>query len=131
MSWSLPDRFGLLAWELLVVAFFLAGWRRNGFSLAHMVCAVLQTIYLAKFYWWETGYFNTLDIILDRAGYYICWGCLVFVPSLYTYSSYYLVAHPPLVSNVVALVILALGEFQMAFLSASWLYFVSISISGK
>ncbi|XP_045581839.1 uncharacterized protein [Procambarus clarkii] len=102
-------RFGLLAWELLVVAFFLAGWERNGFNIAHFVCAALQTIYLAKFYWWETGYFNTLDIILDRAGYYICWGCLVFVPSLYTYTSYYLVAHPPLVSAEAAMFFFVLG----------------------
>ncbi|KAG7162993.1 7-dehydrocholesterol reductase-like [Homarus americanus] len=102
-------RFGLLAWELLVVAFFLAGWERNGFSLAHLVCATLQTIYLAKFYWWETGYFNTLDIILDRAGYYICWGCLVFVPSLYTYASFFLVAHPPLVSTTAAIFFFILG----------------------
>ncbi|KAK4301184.1 hypothetical protein Pmani_026653 [Petrolisthes manimaculis] len=102
-------RFGLLAWELLVVTFFLAGWQRNGFSLAHLVSVILQTIYLAKFYWWETGYFNTLDIILDRAGYYICWGCLVFVPSLYTFSSYYLVANPPLVSASGSVLILMLG----------------------
>lgn len=107
-------RFGLLAWELLVVTFFLAGWQRNGFSLAHLVCVVLQTIYLAKFYWWETGYFNTLDIILDRAGYYICWGCLVFVPSLYTFSSYYLVANPPLVSSNGSVLILLLGVVAIA-----------------
>ncbi|XP_053627966.1 uncharacterized protein [Cherax quadricarinatus] len=102
-------RFGLLAWELLVVSFFLAGWEKNGFSMGHLVCATLQTIYLGKFFWWETGYFNTLDIILDRAGYYICWGCLVFVPSLYTYSSYYLVAHPPQVSASTATLFFILG----------------------
>lgn len=102
-------RFGLLAWELLVVTFFLAGWERNGFSAAHLVCAALQTVYLAKFYWWETGYFNTLDIILDRAGYYICWGCLAFVPSLYTFASYYLVANPPLMTTWGAVATLLLG----------------------
>lgn len=102
-------RFGLMAWELLVVAFFVAGWVKHGFSLAHCVCAVLQTIYLAKFYWWETGYFDTLDITLDRAGYYICWGCLVLVPAFYTYSSYYIVAHPPMVSSTGALLIFGLG----------------------
>ena len=32
-----------------------------------------------KFFYWETGYFNTLDITLDRAGYYLCWGCLCWV----------------------------------------------------
>ncbi|XP_050692804.1 uncharacterized protein LOC126983770 [Eriocheir sinensis] len=102
-------RFGLLAWELLVITFFLAGWERNGFSLPHLVSTLLQTVYLAKFYWWETGYFNTLDIILDRAGYYICWGCLAFVPSLYTFASYYLVANPPVMSTWGAVGTLILG----------------------
>lgn len=102
-------RFGLLAWELLVITFFLAGWERNGFSLPHLVSTILQTVYLGKFYWWETGYFNTLDIILDRAGYYICWGCLAFVPSLYTFASYYLVANPPVMSTWGALGTLLLG----------------------
>ncbi|MPC40343.1 7-dehydrocholesterol reductase [Portunus trituberculatus] len=102
-------RFGLLAWELLVVNFFLAGWEKHGFSLAHLVSAALQTVYLAKFYWWETGYFNTLDIILDRAGYYICWGCLAFVPSLYTFASYYLVANPPVMSTLESIATFLLG----------------------
>ena len=34
---------------------------------------------LFRFFYWETGYFNTLDITLDRAGYYLCWGCLTWV----------------------------------------------------
>jgi 7-dehydrocholesterol reductase len=33
--------------------------------------------YLVKFYMWETGYWGSMDIQHDRAGYYICWGCLV------------------------------------------------------
>ncbi|XP_063850506.1 uncharacterized protein LOC135094389 [Scylla paramamosain] len=102
-------RFGLLAWELLVVNFFLAGWEKHGFSLAHLVSTALQTVYLAKFYWWETGYFNTLDIILDRAGYYICWGCLAFVPSLYTFTSYYLVANPPVMNTFESIATFLLG----------------------
>lgn len=102
-------RFGLLAWELLVVNFFVASTIMNGFSWAHLVSVILQTIYLCKFYWWETGYFSTLDITLDRAGYYICWGCLVWVPSFYTFSSYYLVAHPSLVNNNAAWLIFVLG----------------------
>ena len=66
-------------------------------------------MFVAKFFWWEAGYFSTLDIILDRAGYYICWGCLVWVPCLYTFSSYYMVAHPPVVSTTTALLIALLG----------------------
>jgi 7-dehydrocholesterol reductase len=66
-------------------------------------------VFVAKFFWWEAGYFSTLDIILDRAGYYICWGCLVWVPCFYTFSSYYMVAHPPIVSTTTALLIALLG----------------------
>jgi len=39
-------------------------------------------IYNFKFFLWETGYFNSMDIQHDRAGYYICWGCLVWVPAV-------------------------------------------------
>ena len=32
---------------------------------------------------WEIGYMRSIDIIVDRAGFEIQWGCLVWVPSLY------------------------------------------------
>ncbi len=32
---------------------------------------------MLKFFHWEMGYVNTMDIQHDRAGFYICWGCLV------------------------------------------------------
>ncbi|KAF5807426.1 putative 7-dehydrocholesterol reductase [Helianthus annuus] len=35
-----------------------------------------------------------MDIAHDRAGFYICWGCLVWVPSIYTSPGMYLVNHP-------------------------------------
>ena len=74
-----------------------------------ILCFSLQSVFVAKFFWWEAGYFSTLDIILDRAGYYICWGCLVWVPCLYTFSSYYLVAHKPIISITLSLLIGLLG----------------------
>lgn len=107
-------RFGLLSWQLLVVTFFVAGYLRNGFNLSHLVCVALQTVYLAKFYWWETGYFNTLDITLDRAGYYICWGCIVLVPGFYTFTSYYFVAYPPQISQSGGILCLMLGLLSIA-----------------
>ncbi|KAH9489611.1 7-dehydrocholesterol reductase [Bulinus truncatus] len=66
----------------------------HGFVDSMFVSALLQIIYLAKFYWWEAGYFSTIDIILDRAGFNICWGCLVYVPGMYTSITFYLVTHP-------------------------------------
>jgi len=43
---------------------------------------------------WETGYWCTMDIAHDRAGYYLCWGCLVWVPAVYTSPALFLVSHP-------------------------------------
>ena len=73
------------------------------------VSFILQTLYIAKFFFWETGYFNTLDITLDRAGYYICWGCIVFVPAFYTFASYYLANNPSNVSMSVGMLFLIAG----------------------
>jgi hypothetical protein len=58
------------------------------------VTAFLTNIYLAKFFAWETGYFNTLDITLDRGGFYLCWGCLCWVQVFYTFTSLFMVGHP-------------------------------------
>ncbi|KAG5239433.1 7-dehydrocholesterol reductase [Salix suchowensis] len=60
-----------------------------------LVNTILMLVYVTKFFWWEAGYWNTMDIAHDRAGFYICWGCLVvWVPSVYTSPGMYLVNHP-------------------------------------
>jgi Ergosterol biosynthesis ERG4/ERG24 family len=51
-------------------------------------------VYCLKFFLWETGYWKTMDIAHDRAGYYLCWGCLNWVPAIYTSQALYLVRHP-------------------------------------
>jgi 7-dehydrocholesterol reductase len=73
------------------------------------VAVGLQLVYIAKFFWWETGYLRSLDIMHDRAGFYICWGCLVWVPSVYTSSTLYLVNHPNHLGPTAAASIFALG----------------------
>ena len=88
-------RFGMMAWALLPYVYALKQLQLTGFVADTMLVSVLlQTIYIAKFFWWETGYFWSIDIMHDRAGYYICWGCLVWVPSLYTGHTLFLVNHP-------------------------------------
>ena len=52
--------------------------------------AGLQMIYFTKFFWWESGYMRTIDIMLDRAGFYICWGCLCWIPGVYASVSMYM-----------------------------------------
>merc|ERR1719502_1321014 len=56
--------------------------------------ALSQFIYLFKFFWWEIGYMRSIDIIVDRAGFYETWGCLVWVPSVYTFHTHVLVNSP-------------------------------------
>lgn len=41
------------------------------------VSVILQLTYITKFFHWEMGYMNSMDIQHDRAGFYLCWGCLV------------------------------------------------------
>lgn len=102
-------RVGMMGWALLVAIFCVAGIQMNGMNLGPIVNACLINIYLLKFFYWETGYFNTLDITLDRAGYYLCWGCLCWVQVFYTFSAYFLVTHPSKSSNSEAVVILMFG----------------------
>jgi 7-dehydrocholesterol reductase len=102
-------RMGLMIWQILIMAYLFVSIERNGWNSGMAVNVILQSVYIAKFFWWETGYFTTLDITLDRAGYYLCWGCLVYVPSFYTFSTYYLVHYPPIVSETFSLIVLLAG----------------------
>ena len=52
---------------------------------------------------------KTIDIIVDRAGFYLCWGCLVWVSGIYTLPSYFLVSHRNQLGNTATLIILILG----------------------
>lgn len=87
-------RFGMMSWSLIILSFAAKQQQLYGLSDSMVVSVVLQLVYITKFFFWETGYFRSLDIMHDRAGYYICWGCLVWVPAIYTSPSLYLVNHP-------------------------------------
>ena len=50
-----------------------------------------------------------MDIQHDRAGYYICWGCLVWVPAVYTSAAFYLTASGPEIDVATALLIFCAG----------------------
>jgi len=81
-------RFSMTFWQMAGLVFTYRSYTLNkqldyGLALA----ALSQYIYLVKFYYWEIGYMRSIDIIVDRAGFYETWGCLVFVPSLYTLHS--------------------------------------------
>ena len=102
-------RFGMTIWPLLVCIYALKSYELYGFVDSMFVTTILQLAYITKFFKWEAGYMQTIDIILDRAGYYICWGCLCWLPELYPIVSQYLVSHPIHLGNFWASIILGLG----------------------
>ena len=92
-------RMGMAGWASLCWAFAAANGRDGGSGAptdAALVTATLINVYLFKFFVWEPGYWASMDIAHDRAGYYICWGCLVWVPSVYASPALFLGAHPGL-----------------------------------
>ena len=102
-------RFGMTVWPLLVVIYTIKSYELYGFVDSMFVSSVLQLVYITKFFTWEAGYMRTIDIILDRAGFYICWGCLCWLPSLYPLVSQYLVTHPLRLGPFWSSTILCLG----------------------
>lgn len=87
-------RFGMMSWSIILLSFLFKQKQMGTLSDSMIVSVALQIIYCAKFFTWETGYLRSLDIMHDRAGYYICWGCLVWVPGIYTSATQYLVLNP-------------------------------------
>lgn len=104
-------RFGMMAWVLVPLVCAHKNMALNGGALSPaMACnAALQLIYCAKFFLWETGYLASMDIMHDRAGYYLCWGCCVWVPSVYMIHSLFLVNHSNDLPALHAAVIFAVG----------------------
>jgi 7-dehydrocholesterol reductase len=107
-------RFGMTVWPLLCVIFALKSYELYGFVDSMWVSCVLQLVYITKFFWWEAGYMGTIDIMMDRAGYCICWGCLAFIPGMYTSVSFFLVSHPIHLGPGLSCLILAFGLLSIA-----------------
>ena len=102
-------RLGMMSWGLILLSYAAKQHELYGLSNSMMVAIALQLIYITKFFIWETGYLASLDIMHDRAGYYICWGCMVWVPCIYTSPTMYLVNHPNHLNTWLAVVIFSCG----------------------
>ena len=90
-------RMGMMGWAVLTLCYATkqAQLTANGLPSPSMALTVgLMQLYVFKFFLWETGYWSSMDIAHDRAGFYLCWGCLVWVPAVYTSPAMYLVRNP-------------------------------------
>lgn len=103
-------RVSMMGWSVIACCFAVAQLQLYGAISTSMIAAVaVLVVYLYKFFWWESGYFTSLDIMHDRFGYYICWGVLAWVPSAYETPFMFLVDHPIDRSWPVTVAIIALG----------------------
>ncbi len=107
-------RFGMMGWALLLLSFAAKQQQLYGFlSNTLMISVALQLLYISKFFIWETGYLRSLDIMHDQAGFYICWGCLVWVPAIYTSPALFMVQHPFQLPFMVAMTIFVVGTLAI------------------
>lgn len=102
-------RFGMMSWPIIILSFAAKQSELYGLHNSMIVSVLIMLVYIGKFFWWESGYLRSIDIMHDRAGFYICWGCLVWVPGIYTLPVMYLVNHPYDLPLVIAIGITALG----------------------
>lgn len=83
-------RIGMTLWLLYITGFLIGHYELfNHVTNSLLVNYILVLSYLYKFFIWEDGYYNTLDIIMDKLGYWLIYGCMVYVPCIYTFSTYY------------------------------------------
>lgn len=107
-------RFAMMGWSVLIVAFAIKQAESNPnandvWATSTAVSVALQLAYILKFFHWEAGYFNSVDIIHDRFGFYIFWGCTAYLPSLYTLATFYLASNPVVISNTYAAALTCMG----------------------
>ena len=104
-------RFSMTYWMLAGLSFTYKSYELHDNTLDWGLAlgAVSQFLYLVKFFEWEIGYMRSIDIIVDRAGWEIQWGCLVRVPSVYTLHSRFFVLHPSQLSPTAAGLIAGVG----------------------
>jgi len=102
-------RLGMMSWGLILISYATKQHELYGLSNSMAIAVSLQLIYITKFFIWENGYLASLDIMHDRAGFYICWGCLVWIPCVYTSPTMYLVSHPNHLSTGLAAFIFLAG----------------------
>jgi len=103
------SRFGMMAWALIIISFAAKQHELHGITDGMVVSLALQLWYIGQFFWWETGYFRTMDIQHDRAGFMLVWGTLVWVPAIYTSPSLYLVHHPVTLGWQLSAIIFLIG----------------------
>ncbi|KAL5344998.1 hypothetical protein ACLOAV_009951 [Pseudogymnoascus australis] len=103
-------RPGIVAWTLIDLSFAAWQYEKIGYLTNSMVIiTILHAIYVVDFFVNEDWYLRTIDICHDHFGFYLGWGSVVWLPTMYTIQAQYLVYNPVSLSPFVAAGILATG----------------------
>jgi 7-dehydrocholesterol reductase len=103
-------RFGMMYWQMGIVIYAFQQFKDMGWiSSSMMVSVVLQSVYIFKFFWLETGYLCSMDMQHNLTGYLFCSWCFVWVPCMHPLHTYFLVKHPVLLSPLTTAVFLTMG----------------------
>jgi 7-dehydrocholesterol reductase len=109
------SRIAMMGWSVIVLACAAKQYDEQGtISSGLAVSAALQMAYIARFMWWESGYFGTLDVMHDRFGFYLLWGVLGWLPAVYPSAPLYLAVHPVDLGAAGTLLVLLLGGAALA-----------------
>jgi 7-dehydrocholesterol reductase len=98
------SRFGMMLWGNIVLMTMMAED-----NLAVFTSGIIQLVYITKFFMWESGYIKTADITLDRAGYYLLWGCICYVPNFYTVPILYHYYNPVEIDPISSVITIIFG----------------------
>jgi 7-dehydrocholesterol reductase len=70
-------------------------YQLHGFiTWSSTVATILHSIYVIDFFINEDWYLRTIDICHDHFGFYLAWGCIVWLPGIYTLQTQYLARNP-------------------------------------
>ena len=87
-------RPGLMLWVLLDASCAAKQYELHGFVTTPMLLVnAFQLLYVADYFVHEDAILTTWDIRHERFGWMLCWGCLVWVPFMYSIQAYYLATH--------------------------------------
>jgi 7-dehydrocholesterol reductase len=88
-------RFGMMAWAILIISCAIKQHTTEGrVSKSLGVTSLLMLAYTSKFFFTESEYWSSAEMVKDRAGFFFTWTSLVWNPFVRILVNVYLVSHP-------------------------------------
>ncbi len=89
------SRPGMILWVVINASLAARQYQLFGRVTAPILLVnAFQLLYVADYFFNEEAILTTWDIRHERFGWMLCWGCLVWVPFMYSIQAYYLATHP-------------------------------------